>query len=215
MASLDKRTLKQLEAQFLQRYPQGFQDPAIQAIVKKHRVDKMTEMAQAAFAKNAFKDTQACVDNMIAIIGRSSMVSMFEKPKFRDFAKGLNSHDQDFMVSALKQFLHGNQRHGFEALTDILKSRKLAKWSLLTIIPTYYAPAVEVFVKPTTAKGILAYFAVEDLIYKPTPSWAFYSGYRALINDAKAKLRKSLSPNNAAFSGFLMMTINRKVTEAV
>ncbi len=209
MATLDKKILKQLEARFLQRFPKGFQDPAIQEITKKHRVDLMTEKAQGFFTKPAFKNTEACVDNMITIVSRSSMVSMFEKPKFRDFAKGLNSHDKDFMVSALKQLLHGKQQQGFESLVDILKSRKLAKWSLVTIIPTYFAPQVEVFVKPTTVKGILDYFGIEDLVYKPTPSWEFYSAYRQLINDAKTKVRKSLSPNNAAFSGFLMMTIKK------
>lgn len=206
MPTLNRKTLKQLESRFLERYPKGFKDPAMQDILKKHQVEKMTTMARDFFKKSAFSKVDQCVNNMVTVVSRSSMVSMFEKPKFRDFVKSLNSHDKDFLASALKQLLHGNQRKGFEALVDILKTRKLAKWSLVTIIPTYYAPEEEVFVKPTTAKGILQYFGVEDLVYKPTPTWEFYQAYRDLINDAKTKVRKTLSPSNAAFSGFLMMT---------
>ncbi|MFT5692431.1 MAG: hypothetical protein ACI92E_001765, partial [Oceanicoccus sp.] len=98
---------------------------------------------------------------------------------------------------------------GFEAMVDLLKTAKLAKWSLVTIIPAYYAPNKEVFVKPTTAKNILNYFEITDPVYKPAPTWDFYKKYRTLINEAKTKVDKSLSPSNAAFSGFLMMTVKK------
>jgi hypothetical protein len=92
-------------------------------------------------------------------------------------------------------------------MVDILKTGKLAKWSLVSIIPAYYKPTREVFVKPTTAKGILKFFDIKDPVYHPTPSWDFYRKYRQLINDGKKEVSKSLSPSNAAFSGFLMMTV--------
>jgi len=205
--TLDRKKLKQLESRFLARYPEGFNDPAMVAIGKKHKVAKMTEMALMFFKKSAFSNVDETVDNMVTIISRSSMVSMFEKPKFRDFAKSLNSFDKVFLVKALKQLLHGKQQSGFEAIVDILKTQKLAKWSLISIIPAYYAPNEEVFVKPTTAKDILKYFEINDPVYKPAPTWEFYQAYRQLINDAKTKVNKSLSPSNAAFSGFLMMTV--------
>ena len=104
-------------------------------------------------------------------------------------------------------FIHVDQRRGFESLVDLLALEKIAKWSLLTIIPAYYAPSKEVFIKPTTAKGVIQYFEVEDLVYKPTATWEFYSGYRDLINEAKTKVNTSLSPTNAAFTGFLMMSL--------
>ena len=135
------------------------------------------------------------------------MVSMFEKPKFRDFVARLDKGQKAYMVDSLLEFLHGEQQIGFEALVDLLLTEKLAKWSLLTIIPAYYAPKREVFVKPTTAKGVINYFEVSKLVYKPAPTWAFYKGYRTLINQSKKKVDKRLSPTNAAFSGFLMMTV--------
>ena len=103
--------------------------------------------------------------------------------------------------------LHGKQQMGFEMLLSILKSRKLAKWSLLTILPVYFHPQSEVFVKPTTAKGIIDYFELSGLTYRPLPSWEFYNGYRRQILDMKSRVSPSLSPNNAAFTGFLMMSL--------
>ena len=85
-----------------------------------------------------------------------------------------------------------------------MKSAKLAKWSLMTICPTYYRPQYEVFVKPTTAIGIIETFELKHLHYKPTPTWAFYNEYRAVINEMKSKVDASLSPYNVAFTGFLM-----------
>ena len=65
------------------------------------------------------------------------------------------------------------------------------------------APA---FVKPTTTKNVIRQFEVEDLVYRPQPTWQFYDAYRDLIAEMKALTDPSLSPNNAAFTGFLMMT---------
>lgn len=207
---LDPKKLRRAQADFLVRYPGGFADPEMQAIGKKHRMDKMVAMAVECFSKKACKDVAATADNMIKVVSRSSMVSMFEKPKFRDFVTRLPLHDKEFLVHALGQLLRGKQQLGFEAMVDILSTEKLAKWSLVTIIPAYYAPDTEVFVKPTTAKGVIRHFEVPELVYKPRPSWDFYQGYRRLINEAKTSLDASLSPSNAAFTGFLMMTMNNR-----
>lgn len=203
----DKTKLKKLEGDFLMRYPKGFEDPEMVAIGKKHKMDKMVEMAQECFKKRACANIHLTADNMIKVVSRSSMVSMFEKPKFKDFVNRLNDNDKAFLVDALSQMLHGNQRLGFEAMVDILRTEKLAKWSLISIIPAYYAPQKEVFVKPTTAKGVLRYFEIQDPIYKPAPTWDFYEKYRELINQAKQQVDQGLSPSNAAFSGFLMMSV--------
>ena len=84
---------------------------------------------------------------------------------------------------------------------------KLAKWTLQTIIPIYHKPQTEVLVKPTTTKNVIEHFEIENLIYKPTPTYSFYTKYRSLINKMKAEFDSSLSPNDAAFTGFLMMSI--------
>ena len=204
---LDSKKLKLAEVEFLQRFPGGFAHPDMQAIGKKHNVTKMVAFAQQSFTKKASKDIDSYTENMIKVVSRSSMVSMFEKPKFRDFVERLSPAEKACLVKAMNQMLHGNQQAGFDAMVDLLHTEKLAKWSLISIIPAYYSPTSEVFVKPTTTKNVIKYFEIKDLIYKPRPSWDFYQRYRAIINAAKDKVDGSLSPSNAAFSGFLMMTM--------
>lgn len=199
--------LKDAERQFFAAHPDGFNDPSMLQIAKRHRMDKMVAFAQQSFTKECYSHVEETVANMVKTVNRSSMVSMFEKPKFRDFVSRLDQAQKAYMVDSLIELLHGNQQAGFEALNDLLLQEKIAKWSLLTIIPAYYAPHKEVFVKPTTAKGVIKHFEVDNLVYRPAATWSFYNGYRALINSAKSQVDERLSPSNAAFSGFLMMSI--------
>jgi len=134
------------------------------------------------------------------------MISMFEKPKFRDYINGMTRDDREFLADAYKRMLHGSKRRGFEDIVDVLGDAKLAKWSLLTVCLYYYRPEKDVFVKPTTTKNAIQQFDLQDLIYKPRPSWDFYATYKDTINEMKSKVNPSLSPNNAAFTGFLMMS---------
>ncbi len=200
--------LKQAETQFLDKYPGGFMHPDLQAISKKHKMEQMITQTQDIFAKSKFKDAATVTENMTKIIGRSSMVSMFEKPKFRDVVKALADREQKSLSNGLKNLLHGNQQKGFEAMVNVLKPQKLAKWSLITVIPNYYYPDKEVFVKPTTAKGVIEFFELEGLVYKPAPTWEFYQKYRESITEMKNELDSSIAPNNAAFGGFLMVSMN-------
>jgi len=204
---LNPRKLRQAEAAFLSKFPGGFDHPEMVRIGKTHKMDTMVALAQSCFSKKASRDIETYTDNMVKVVSRSSMVSMFEKPKFRDFVRRLDSNEQAFLVKAMHQILHGKQHLGFAAMVDLLQTEKLAKWSIISIIPAYYAPMQEVFVKPTTTKNVLKHFDVPDLVYKPLPSWDFYSQYRQLIHDAKASVDACLSPSNAAFSGFLMMSM--------
>src|SRR5215211_4483236 len=204
--------LKQAEAVFLQRYPGGFDNPEIVATrVKKHKPDQMIALAQESFSKGNFKLPELIVRNMIKVISRSSIISVFEKPRFRDFATTLSPQDREFLSSGLKVLLHGDEQTGFEMVLDLLKSGKLAKWSLMTVCQTYFHPRRDVFIKPTTVKGVIDYFELENLHYKPTPTWAFYEAYRAAFLEMKSKVDKSLSPTNPAFSGFLWMTVRGEV----
>lgn len=201
------KRLKFAEEQFLAAYPRGFAHPEIVAIGKKHNVNKLSDFCQEAFAKNKFKHTDQILEDWIKVISRSSMISMFEKPKFKSFINTRNSDEKKTLVDGLKLALHGKQQQGFELQLELLKIDKLAKWSIITAVPAYYRLQEEIFVKPTTAKGIVNYFELEGITYKPTPSWEFYEKYRAYILEMKKHVSPSLSPNNPAFCGFLMMSL--------
>ena len=127
---------------------------------------------------------------------------------FREFVGSLNKHEKEHLAFAFEKRLHGRaKRAGFEEILGMLSHYKLAKWSLISVVPFYFTPKREAFVKPTTAKGIIAFLEVDDLQYKPTPSWEFYSGYRKLLDAVRKEVHPSLSVNYAALSGFLMTTI--------
>ncbi|MEN6389095.1 MAG: hypothetical protein ABFD04_01680 [Syntrophomonas sp.] len=81
----------------------------------------------------------------------------------------------------------------------------MAKWTYLTLIPNYYLPDVEVFLKPNTVKGVINYFGLQGLKYSPQPTFDFYKAYREQINQMKREVSASMQVNNAAFCGFLMM----------
>jgi len=199
--------LKKAEEMFFNHYPGGFSHPELVGLGKKHKMDQMIGLAQENFKKTRFSDQASIAEQMIKLISRSSMVSMFEKPKFRDTVKATVSEDLTLLCNGLKKFLHGSQKNGFNDQLDFLKQHKLAKWSLITIIPNYFKPMDEVFVKPTTAKGVIEFFELEDLVYKAQPSWEFYQRYREAFLKMRSMVDPSLAPNNAAFGGFLMMSM--------
>jgi hypothetical protein len=199
--------LREAEALFLHRYPGGFQnEEMLKVVAKRHNVGKLSEFAATALAKKNFAKPGALLDDVIKIASRSSMVSMFEKPKFRDYVNGLARDDRELLVAGYKRLLHGKPERGFNDVLDVLSDGKLAKWSLMTIHLHHFRPQQEVFVKPTTTKNVIRQFELEGLEYRPRPSWAFYERYRSVIDEMKAQVDPSLSPNNAAFTGFLMMS---------
>jgi len=199
--------LEQAEEAFLERYPGGFDNPEIRAIRKKrHNVDKMIARTEENFSEVNFKFLEQISQNRAKVVSSSSVISLFEKPRFKDFVYGLSSKDRSLLVSGLKEVLHGDEQAGFETVLFMLRSRKLAKWSLMTICQAYFHPQRDVFVKPTTAKSIIEYFELKNLQYKATPSWSFYDEYRATIHEMKLRVDPSLSPTNLAFSWFLLLS---------
>ena len=203
--NLDK--LKEVESTFLMRYPLGFDDPGLVPIKKKHNVDKLISLAQTNLTQLNCNQPHFVANTLVDIVCRSSMVSRFEKPPFRDVLNSLDSYEKETLTFAVEQRLYGNRRKGFDLMVGLLTPYKLAKWSIVSAMPFYFSPRREAFVKPTTAKNIIEFLEVKDLIYSPTPSWKFYKGYRKLIMEIKKHVHRSLSPNSAALTGFLMITI--------
>ena len=205
---MNYQKLREAEARFLQAYPGGFADSGLAPIKKKHNIDKLSEFARQNLAKTNFNRPEFIADTVLKIVSRSSMVSRFEKPRFRDFINSLNSIEKQALADAFEKRLHGrNKQRGFEEIFGMLAPHRIAKWSVISVVPFYYAPGKEAFVKPTTAKGILAYLEIEDLVYNSRPSWAFYKGYQNLLNEIRNEVVPSLSPNNAALTGFMMMSL--------
>lgn len=204
---MNKEKLKEAERRFFALYPGGFSNPGMLEIVKKHKVEKMKKMAQDSFALQQFGSPANIAESMVKVVSQSSLVSIFEKPKFRDGVRSMSDSEKEHLSQGLKEFLHGDQSVGFGMLTGLLEEYKIAKWPLLTVCPIYYRPGSEVFIKPTTAKGIIEYFELTGLKYNSHPTFEFYRAYREQILRMKQEADESLQVDNAAFCGFLMMSI--------
>jgi hypothetical protein len=198
--------LREAEFLFLYRYPDGFASEELKPIRKRHNVDRLSEFAAEALARPRFTRQAQVLEDIVRIVSRSSMVSLFEKPRFRDYVNALSRDDRSRLVAAFDNLLHDDSACGFRDLVDMLGDAGLAKWSLVTICLFHYRPGREVFVKPTTTKNVIRRFELDGLIYRPRPAWEFYEGYRDAISRMKAEVDPALSPNNAAFTGFLMMS---------
>lgn len=202
---MNKTRLKQAERWFLSRYPGGFADPELVAIGKKHRLEKMQALLADQLAKKNFRDTDEILESWVKLIGRSSLISVFEKPKFKDLIHSLEAKEKNRLTAGLKAQLYGDSQKGFEQILSVLLSYKFAKWSIISLAPVYARPQAEVFVKPTTAKGIIAQFELEGLHYQPRPSWEFYAEFKRQVLLIRDQVDPSLAPNTPALTGFLMM----------
>ena len=123
--------LHEAEQSFLMRYPGGFADPEMQGIRKKHNVDKLVEFTQANLTRTSCLNPAHVSDTLIKIVSRSSMVSRFEKPPFRNFVETLDTDAREALAYAIEQRLFGRKQKGFELLVDMLARHKLAKWALV------------------------------------------------------------------------------------
>ena len=202
--------LKEAEAAFLARFPGGFDDPGLEKVRKSHDVDRLAEFTRTNVTEAALSRPDEFADTLLRIVSRSSMVSRFEKPPFKSFLVALTSRDRPRLAEAFRKRLFGTKkREGFDEIVELLARYKLARWSLVSAVPFYFAPAREAFVKSSTAKRIVEYLEVESLHYQARPDWTFYQGYRKLILEIKKHVDSSLTPNNAATTGFLMATALR------
>jgi len=200
--------LKNAEEYFLELYPEGFKDIGLQPIVKRHNTAKIGEHVRELFAKKNFAQPELICENFAKIVLKSTLISLFEKPKIRDMVTSMRMERRDMLSIGLYEMLYGNKKDGFETLVEVLSFYGLAKWSIVTLIPYYFYRNKEFFIKPTTTKNILSFFEIEGLTYKPKPSYEFYAAYTTVLETMKQNVGEKIShDDNAAFTGFLMMAM--------
>ncbi len=198
------------EKYFLKQFPNGFKDEQMKEISKKHKFSKTVEYAQTVLSKDALRNKKDSITNIAKFVSKTSMVSVFEKMRFRDFLKEIDDETQFEFIDSIYDLIFGNEERGFSNLVNLLSMYNLAKWPLVSVYLAYYNPRKDVFVKPTTVKRIIKYLEIENIKYNSKPTYDFYKEYRKIINEIKLKVDERLSPSNAAFSGFLMMMLPEK-----
>lgn len=200
--------LKEAEAYFFELYPQGFEDVGLLPIIKRHNTPKIGEQVRELFAKENFTQPDIICENFVKIVSKSTLISLFEKPKVRDMVKAMRMERRDMLSIGLYELLYGDKKEGFETLVEVLSFYTLAKWSIVTLIPYYFYRDKEFFIKPTTTKNIISFFEIEGLVYRPKPSYEFYVKYKKVLESMRAEVSEKISPSdNAGFTGFLMMAM--------
>lgn len=205
---MNLKELYTAEKFFLMKYPKGFNSEEIMDIGKKHKFGKTVEFSQKILSSEELIHKKNSIINITKFISKASMVSVFEKMRFRDFLKEMDDVTQFEFIDAINELVHGNEENGFKQLVNVLSTYNLAKWPLVSAYLAYYRPNYDIFVKPTTVKRIIKALEIDSIVYNSKPSYDFYRKYRDIINEIKLEVNESLRPSNAAFSGFLMMTLS-------
>lgn len=199
--------LKDVEIEFLYRYPKGFQDESFFPTIKKFNPEKLEAFAKEALKKENFSNPNIIVEGFFKTIQKSVMVSLFDKLKLKDALLTLNSYEKDMLSIEIYELLYGNKKNGFEGLVEFLAQYNLAKWTIISVIPYCINRHSEYFIKPTTTKMVIKYFELKELIYKPKPSFEFYENYSKALDEMKSKLHESLTFDNVAYTSFLKIAM--------
>lgn len=201
------RKLKDLEFEFFKDHPEGFDGDEFSKISKRHNIEKRTKYVHETCTPDNLSKGSRIYKEVAKVVTSSSMVSVFEKMRFRDLANDLSIIEKLQFVDGVNHLLHGNEKKGFYMLVSVLEPYKLAKWTIISSFLAYNDPQYQVFMKPTTIKKILHYLEIEDIKYTPKPDYGFYKKYREYINEMKMEVDFRVRPNNPAFTGFLMMML--------
>ena len=204
---MNLKKLKDLESEFLHRYPQGFEDESFFPQIKKFNPEKLEFFAKEALKKENFSNPNLLVEGFFKTIQKAVMVSLFDKLKLKDAINSLNSYEKDMLSIEIYELLYGNKKDGLEGLVEFLSAYNLAKWTIISVTLYCVNRHNEYFIKPTTTKMIINYFELEGCIYKPKPSYDFYDKYTKALNTMKLNLHESLTFDNVAFTSFLKVAI--------
>lgn len=199
--------LKDLESEFLHSYPEGFKDESFFPSIQKFNPQKLENFAKDMLKKENFSNPNLFIEGFFKVVQKSVMVSLFDKLKLKDALATLNSYEKDMLSIEIYELLYGNKKDGFEGLVDFLAQYKLAKWTIISVTPYCINRHSEYFIKPTTTKMIIKYFELQDLVYKPKPSFEFYKKYTKALDEMKINLHDSLTFDNVAFTSFLKVAI--------
>ncbi len=203
---MNRTRLLETQKRFLKKYPGGFNDPEFEDMEKKFKMRQHAEFAHEKFAADCFNRPKEIVDALSALTSKSAMVSMFEKPKMKEAVSSLKPAVRRKWANAIFELLHGDMQSGFEDFVVELDKHKLAKWTLVTLLPSYYDLQKEVFIKPSTTKLVIDKLEL-DLKYQSKPTWEFYREYRKASLQMRKIAKSVKAPSNPAFSGFLMMSL--------
>lgn len=85
--------LKEAEANFFTFYPKGFEDEGLLPIIKRHNTEGIGKSVRELFAPERFRNPDEICGSFAKIVSKSTLVSLFEKPKVRDMVKNSPTYE--------------------------------------------------------------------------------------------------------------------------
>jgi hypothetical protein len=188
--------LKDLESEFLYEYPKALENERLIKLMKKFNPEKLEQLSKELFKKENFSQPELICEGFVKVVYKSVVISFYDKMKLRDVFKEMSAYQKDMFSIALYDLLYEDKKEGYENIVEVLAKYNLAKWTLISLVPYYMDRANEYFIKPTTAKNIISYLELENLSYKPKPTYEFYMEYKKALDEVKSKVNKSLKNEN-------------------
>lgn len=203
--------LKDCEERFFEYYKDGFEDEKLAKTVKLFNTIKFQTLAKNSFALENFSNFEYISQSFFEILLKSPLISFYERDLIKDALKNFTNYEKDMLSIYLKDLLYEdleeNIKDSFDELVELIASKNLAKWHILTLIPYYFAPDKNYFLKPSTTRNIVKYFELENIKYKPRPSFEFYKDYTKNLQKMKNIVNPILRDDNGRFTGFLRLAM--------
>ncbi|MCL2567536.1 MAG: hypothetical protein FWE18_05540 [Alphaproteobacteria bacterium] len=221
--------VKQVEHKFLILFPNGFIDENWLKLSKKHSSLKIDSLFQTVLNKehmaevvNLLKGGSSLpksslaeiIDAVIKAVNYSTTISMFEKFALRNYLTSPSIH-QEF-IDVLYKFMYVDYQKYFADFSHVLSKTKnsiensnCAKWSIISFFLAFSNKNQHVFLKPTTAKRISAFFNM-DIAYQSYPNLETYEKFRDIIfkfkeNSVLAKDKELITAQAVIFCALSMM----------
>jgi hypothetical protein len=105
---MNLQKLAEAEAYFLELYPQGFEDVTLLPIIKRHNTAKIGEQVREMFTKENFTQPDIICENFTKIVSKSTLISLFEKPKVREMVQTMRMERRDMFAIGLYEMLYGD-----------------------------------------------------------------------------------------------------------
>lgn len=217
MSSISLAQVAQIEQDFLLRFPGGLQDPAWQALGKKHR-STLQAMALfdgplsqpallAALQQRCYAEvSEACRQ----FAGRCTTISTFEKIAFRNYLAFSDVHEP--FVQRLQAVLAQCDAGRFDDFVDALllcrhdNNANAAKWPLVSAFLAYSDPQQHVCVKPTTIKKLAARLGV-DIAYRAQPCYDTYRRVQDMVRQFRQHSTLVAAENNIIAQAVMYCTV--------
>lgn len=203
--------LKDCEERFFEYYKDGFEDEKLAKTVKLFNTIKFQTLVKNSFALENFSNIEYISQSFFEILLKSPLISFYERDLIKNALKNFTNYEKDMLSIYLKDLLYEDLeesiKDSFDELVELLASKNLAKWHILTLIPYYFAPNKNYFLKPSTTRNIVKYFELENIKYKPRPSFEFYKDYTKNLQKMKNIVNPILRDDNGRFTGFLRLAM--------